>query len=249
MRVEAVRGRVVRPLVHQIQARVELEDPARRAAGLRSHSRHQEAAAGEGIEIVDDAGAGGARRLDQLRIIGLGHVEEEDVVLAPQDAQQSAGRQDVAIRREVAVMGLVADVSRPDGLGRNRAHGHARECRGVQILQRGPVVRQDRRAGVSLRFVHRPALRRLEVESEAQAEADFTRFVRCGTAERDAVPAGGEVETLAAGAARCSARGDCPTPALEERADDRLVVGDRLARRPAVLGCERLDRLGHLRRR
>src|SRR5438445_3075770 len=57
-----------------------------------------------------------------------------------------------------------------------------------------------------------------------------------------AVPAGGEVETLAAGAARCSARGDCPTPALEERADDRLVVGDRLARRPAVLGCERLDR-------
>src|SRR5437660_1006928 len=73
--IEAGGGRALRPSVHQIQARVELEDPPRRAAGLRSHSRHQEAAAGEGVEIVDDTGAGGARRLDQLRIIGLGHVE------------------------------------------------------------------------------------------------------------------------------------------------------------------------------
>src|SRR5207244_13223927 len=39
--------------------------------------------------------------------------------------------------------GSVSHVSGPDGLGRNLAHGHPRECRGVQILQRGPVIRQD----------------------------------------------------------------------------------------------------------
>src|SRR2546423_9835799 len=64
-----------------------------------------------------------------------------------------------------------------------------------------------------------------------------------------AVAAGGQVEALAPGAAGCFARGDCFTPALDELDDRGLVVGNRLARRPSLPGCERLDRLGHLPRR
>src|SRR5829696_4157017 len=77
----------------------------------------------------------------------------------------------------------------------------------------------------------------LDLRDEMQVPADA------------AVPACGQVETLPWGPTASPARGDRSAPALDHGGDRRLVAGHRLPGGAPVLGGERLDRLGHLRRR
>src|SRR5690242_9993821 len=115
-------------------------------------------------------------------------------------------------------------------------HG-ARRVRGrdVERLEVVPVVLDLRTFGDAVSEPGEDVLQlALDLRDEMQMPA------------RTAVATGGEVETLAPRTAGGFARDDRFTSALEHPGDRRLVVGDRLARRPPVLGCERLDGLSHL---
>ena len=86
--------------------------------GRASHHGDQEAAFGERIELVGDGGVGRIGRGDELGRVRIGDVEEEDLALPLQHAEQAAGGQDASVRGESDVMGLVARLA-----GTGQGHG------------------------------------------------------------------------------------------------------------------------------
>jgi len=74
--------------------------------------RDQKAALRQREEIVRDAGLDGSGRKQKPRLSFVGDIEEEDPVLAFEEAQQSATTQDLLIDGKVAVMRLVTYIAR-----------------------------------------------------------------------------------------------------------------------------------------
>ncbi len=68
MRVESVLRGIVRPLLEQMQAGIELGQTSGRSAAGRSHLRYQETAALQRQEIVGDAGLGRAGGEEKFRM-------------------------------------------------------------------------------------------------------------------------------------------------------------------------------------
>ena len=100
VRIEfAVRGRHRRILGDEAQMLVELHDATAGPTARRSHVRHEKAAFGQRQKIVGDARVGRVRRQQELRMPCIRDVEEEDVVLTFEHAQQTAAREDVSVER------------------------------------------------------------------------------------------------------------------------------------------------------
>src|SRR4051794_24949765 len=117
MRVEAVQRSARRPFAKkrqraevvgdESQVAIELRNTAWRCSVGCAHLRDQKAALRQREEIVGDAGLDGSGRKQKPRLSFVGDIEEEDPVLAFEEAQQSATTQDLLIDGKVAVMRLV----------------------------------------------------------------------------------------------------------------------------------------------
>ncbi len=108
MGVEAVLRQRGGMLGYQLKIPVELNHSARRMSVRSAHHRDQETALWQRVELVCD---GRQRRVggsEKLRPSGISNVEEEDLLLSLENAQQSACGQHATVSRESDVMRLVA---------------------------------------------------------------------------------------------------------------------------------------------
>src|SRR5262249_53431107 len=76
------------------------------------HLRHQKSAVGQRQEVVGDVRECAARREHESRTPWLREIEEEDAVLTAQQSEQAAARQDVLVRREMAMVWLISGAAR-----------------------------------------------------------------------------------------------------------------------------------------
>src|SRR5262245_22724307 len=73
-----------------------------------AHKRREEAIVAEGGELVGDRGVGRIVGAQELGMAGLGDVKEEDLILAPQNAEQATEGQRPPVVGEADMVRFVA---------------------------------------------------------------------------------------------------------------------------------------------
>ena len=112
MGVEAVLGRGLRVLGHQLQFLVELRHAPRVVPLRTTHHGDQETAAGKRVELAGDGGKRRVSRPQEAGIGGLRDVPEENLLLAFQETQQPARGEDLPIAGEPHMVRLVPGLTR-----------------------------------------------------------------------------------------------------------------------------------------
>ena len=102
----------------EVQAAIEFGNAAGGSAGSRAHLGNQETAFGQGEEVVRNARVESFGGHQEPRMPWVGDVKKEDAILALEHAQQSAATQDPFVCGKMAMVRLIADISR-----RRKRHG------------------------------------------------------------------------------------------------------------------------------
>src|ERR1700730_2485482 len=108
MRIESVGGRLIRVLLHEMQAAIELGHSSRCMPFGSTHHGHEKAPARKRLKVVRDRRERWIAGGNESRRTRIRYVEEEDLLLALQDAQQTAASDDFAVVGEADVMRFVA---------------------------------------------------------------------------------------------------------------------------------------------
>src|SRR5262249_31396857 len=96
----------------EMQFSVEFRHSSRLSSCLGSHLRDQKPTLRQWKEIIGDSGFHSLRRQQELGMLRAGNIEKEDGILAAEQTQQSPTAEHLFVGRKMAVMRLVADISR-----------------------------------------------------------------------------------------------------------------------------------------
>ncbi len=108
MRVEPIVRRPIGMLRDNAALPIEFDDASGMVALRSTHHRHEKAAAWDRVELVGDGRQRRIGRREELRRRRVGHVEEENLTLPFQHAEQPAQRQRSSVAGQSDVMRLVA---------------------------------------------------------------------------------------------------------------------------------------------
>src|SRR5215469_2190847 len=108
MRIETVGWWHCRVLCHQVQIPIEFRHAAWCVAHCATHHGDQEPAARQRVKLVRYSRQGRIRRREKPRRPRVGHIEEENLLLPLQKAEQAARCEHVSIRRKSNMMWLIA---------------------------------------------------------------------------------------------------------------------------------------------
>lgn len=109
-------GRVLRPLVDDVEVGIRLDQTAGRGADSRAHIGDVETTAGLGTDLIGDRGEDGPVALQEGRPVRVGRVEVEGSVLRLEKRQETTSDQGLAIERGsemVRVIAAAGDISHP----------------------------------------------------------------------------------------------------------------------------------------
>src|SRR5207247_11377833 len=118
MRVKSVRGRIDGPGLHDVEAGVVLHHTPWSGAIRATHKRHEKAPVAERGELIGDGRFRRIVRADERWMAWIGDVEEEDLILTPQNAEQATESQRPPIAGETNMVRLVAN-----GAGSRQRYG------------------------------------------------------------------------------------------------------------------------------
>ena len=108
VRIESVVRQPLRMLGDDLAVTIEFDDAAGMMPFCPAHHRHEKSAVGQRVELIGDRRLRRIRRRQEAGTRRPRHVEEEDLVLSLEDAEEAAGRQRPAVARQADVMRLVA---------------------------------------------------------------------------------------------------------------------------------------------
>ena len=98
MRIKAIVRGVVGVFVDQLQLAIKLRHAARSMAHRAPHHGDQEAALGQGVELVGNRRKRRVSSGKELWCAWIGNVPEKDFLLSFEDAKQAAARGNLSVR-------------------------------------------------------------------------------------------------------------------------------------------------------
>src|ERR1700694_3848643 len=108
MRIKSVGGRLIGVLVHETQAAIELGYSSRCVTCRSTHHRHEKTPARTRLKVVGDRGERWIAGGNESRRTRILYVEEKDLLLCFQDAQQTTASDDLTVVGEADMMLFIA---------------------------------------------------------------------------------------------------------------------------------------------